>query len=79
GFTVGLALPRRPTSPRTSRAMFLRADLDAVSASITALTGSEIWANRQVYPTIVGVYTKVCPCFNGPGFQFAIGGFIGYL
>ena len=35
------------------------------SAIIAALAGGEIWANRQVCPTIVGVCAEVRPCFNG--------------
>jgi len=58
--------------------MFLRAYPHG-SASIAALAGGEIWANQQVCPTIVGFCAEVRLCFNGPDFQFAIVGFIGYL
>src|ERR1035437_4143084 len=45
--------------------MFLCAYLQNGSASIAALAGGEIWANRQVCPTIVGVCAEVRSCFNG--------------
>jgi hypothetical protein len=50
--------------------MFLRAYPHG-STSIAALAGDEIWANRQVCPTIVGVCAEVRAICAGKGLPAA--------